>query len=112
MWILFVSTIVGVSAGLALASQLQKWKWGLILCAIATLECALVGSPDPSWSTKHVLSLWFFGIIMPWALVALCVFVMPYPRRATLTAVAASLVYFVSLGIGLMVGDATGLVPQ
>jgi hypothetical protein len=112
MWALFVAAIALVSVGLGFYVKLPKWGWIGLFAGIAILECALISTPSQHWSARNTVALWTLDIIIPWLLVAILVFATNYPQRAKWTALSAPLVYFVSLGIGLLVGDATGLVPQ
>jgi len=112
MWALFLVVIALVSVGLAFYVKLRKWGWIGLFSGIAVVECGLIGTPSQHWSVQNTAALWTLGIIVPWLSVAILVFATNYPQRAKWTALSAPLVYVVSLGIGLLVGDATGLVPQ
>lgn len=110
-WALFLLAIAAVSAGLAFGPRAPKSAWIAIVCVIAAVECVLIGKPS-GWRVQHVAALWGFAIVLPWAIVAACIFAFGYPQRARAIAIVAPVLYMVVLAVGLFFGDATGLIPQ
>jgi hypothetical protein len=75
------------------------------------VEAILFGNV-PSWKFKDVFFTWLLVIVLPWVSVAIYLYLMPYPRRAVVTATGLPVVYALVFIVGATIGDVSGLIPQ
>lgn len=111
-WLPLIAAPIVLAFALAVVRAASQKVWLLVIAAIVFAEIVLVGKPSASWESKHLISLWAFGIFLPWGIAAIFVTYMPYQQKPLLTALGVPVAYFVSLAIGLAVGDSLGLIPQ
>lgn len=111
-WLPLIATPIVLAFALATVRAVSQRVWLLVIAAIVFAEIALVGKPSVSWEIKHLISLWVFGIFLPWSIAAMFLAYMPYQQKPRRTALGVLVAYFVSLAIGLAVGDSLGLIPQ
>lgn len=82
------------------------------IAAVAVIEILVIGNPGPHWETRHAIALWGLGIVAPWLVSGVFLFVVRTRNSRLLTSVGLVVVYFVALAVFLGIGDAMGLIPQ
>lgn len=105
-----VPFLVGVAFGAV--RSVPRPAWLLLIAILTCVEIAVVGKPSDNWESKHIAALWLLGALLPWGAVALFVALSPLSRNRILAAAGVPLLYFLTLTIGLLVGDSLGLIPQ
>ena len=111
-WLPLIAIPIVLAFALAAVRTASQRVWLLVIAVIALAEIVLVGKPSESWESQHLISLWVFGIFIPRGVAGSFLAYMPYQQKPLLTAIGVPVAYFVSLAIGLAVGDSLGLIPQ
>lgn len=111
-WTLFVAVPVILAIALGTFPQLRLRIWFLVIAVVAFVEILITGNPGPNWNDRHALAFWFLGIVGPWLISAIFLFLARYPRRHLLIAFGFAPVYLISALVCLVVGDGLGLIPQ
>lgn len=110
--LLLISLPIVFSVGRVLRPHFPLPIWFVLIAICTLLEIMILGTISNFLGIKQVITESLFMIVIPWGLVAVYLRLMRHSSRSIATSIGMLFVYFLSMGIGLLVGDMSGLIPQ
>lgn len=101
--ILIVTAVVGIF-------ESRPARAFVAIAIVATAQVVAIVLGEPSWRGALAVSL--FYVLTPWAVVAVVIHFLRSWKLRRLVAAFVPLAYFLGLGLGIVVGDGTGLLAE
>lgn len=112
LWILLIVLPVILSIGIARRPRLPLPIWFVLIAVFALLEIMSVGMSGNFLGPRQLAAASVLLVIIPWGLTATYLWFMWNASRPLISAIGAPVVYYSSMGIGVLTGALPASIPQ
>jgi hypothetical protein len=112
LWILLIVLPFALSVGVALRPRLPLPVWFVLIAICALLEIMIASMSGTFLGPRQLAAASLLLVIIPWALAAAYLWLMRNTSRPLVSAIGASIVYYCSMGIGVLSGALPATIPQ
>jgi hypothetical protein len=110
--LLLISLPIILSISLILRPHVPFPIWFVLIATFTLLEIMFLGTAGNYLGLKQIITESLLMVVIPWGLVAVYLRLMRHSSRPVVIGIGTLFVYFLSMGIGLLTGDMSGLIPQ
>ena len=110
--IVFAALPIFLGLTIAVLPAITRKAYLFSVVIIVTIQIFALRNPNPIWESSQVVAVWLLVVLVPWGGIACLLAVMPYASKRLLIAIGVPVLYFLLLGLGVVLGDSLGLIPQ